>query len=42
MTLKPGSKLNGNNIQYVIDSVLEQGGFGITYKAKAFTMIKSK
>ena len=40
MTLKIGSKLNGNNIQYVIESVLGQGSFGVTYKAKGFTKEK--
>ena len=40
MTLKQGSKLNGNNIQYVIESVLGQGSFGVTYKAKGFTKAK--
>lgn len=40
MTLKQGSKLNGNNIQYIIESVLGQGSFGVTYKAKGFTKAK--
>lgn len=40
MTLKQGSKLNGNNIQYVIEGVLGQGSFGVTYKAKGFTKAK--
>ena len=40
MTLKQGSKLNGNNIQYVIESVLGQGSFGVTYKAKGYTKAK--
>ena len=40
MTLKQGSKLNGNNIHYVIESVLGQGSFGVTYKAKGFTKAK--
>lgn len=40
MTLKQGSKLNGNNIQYVIESVLGQGSFGVTYKAKSYTKAK--
>lgn len=40
MTLKQGSKLNGNNIQYVIESVLGQGTFGVTYKAKGYTKAK--
>ena len=35
MTLKQGSKLKGNSIQYVIESILGQGSFGVTYKAKA-------
>ncbi len=40
MTLKQGSELNGNNIQYVIESVLGQGSFGVTYKAKGYTKAK--
>lgn len=40
MTLKHGSRLNGNNIQYVIESVLGQGSFGVTYKAKGFAKAK--
>lgn len=40
MTLKQGSKLSGNNIQYVIESVLGQGTFGVTYKAKGYTKAK--
>ncbi len=40
MTLKQGSKLKGNSIQYVIESVLGQGTFGVTYKAKGFTKAK--
>lgn len=40
MTLKQGSILKGNSIQYVIESILGQGSFGVTYKAKGFTKAK--
>lgn len=38
--LSIGTTLNGNSIQYKIESVLGQGSFGITYKAKGFTVVK--
>lgn len=40
MTLKAGSKLKGNSFLYVIDGVLGQGSFGVTYKAKGYSKIK--
>ena len=40
MTLKQGSKLKGNSIRYVIESVLGQGSFGVTYKAKGYSKVK--
>jgi len=40
MTLKVGSKLKGNSFQYVIDGVLGQGSFGVTYKARGYSKIK--
>ena len=41
-TLNIGQELNGDNLIYRIEAVLGQGSFGITYKAKAFTVIKGK
>ena len=41
-TLKIGQELYSDNLIYRIESVLGQGSFGITYKAKAFTVIKGK
>ena len=41
-TLKIGQELYSDNLIYQIESVLGQGSFGITYKAKAFTVIKGK
>ncbi len=40
MTLKIGSKLKGNSFQYVIERVLGQGSFGVTYKAKGYSKVK--
>lgn len=40
MTLKIGSKLKGNSFQYVIEGVLGQGTFGVTYKAKGYSKVK--
>lgn len=40
MTLKTGSKLKGNSFQYVIERVLGQGSFGVTYKAKGYSKVK--
>lgn len=37
-----GQELHGDNVIYRIESILGQGSFGITYKAKAFTVIKGK
>lgn len=41
-TLNIGQELHGDNLIYRIEAVLGQGSFGITYKAKAFTVIKGK
>jgi len=41
-TLNIGQELYSDNLIYRIESVLGQGSFGITYKAKAFTVIKGK
>lgn len=41
-TLKPGQELHSDSIVYRIESVLGQGSFGITYKARAFAVIKGK
>lgn len=40
MTLKIGSKLKGNSFQYVIERVLGQGSFGVTYKARGYSKVK--
>ena len=40
MTLKIGSKLKGNSFQYVIEGVLGQGSFGVTYKARGYSKVK--
>lgn len=41
-TLNIGQELHSDTLTYRIESVLGQGSFGITYKAKAFTVIKGK
>ena len=41
-TLNIGQELHSDNLIYRIEAVLGQGSFGITYKAKAFTVIKGK
>lgn len=41
-TLKIGQELRSDNINYRIESVLGQGSFGVTYKAKAYTIMKGK
>ena len=41
-TLNIGQELQSDNLIYRIEAVLGQGSFGITYKAKAFTVIKGK
>lgn len=41
-TLKIGQELHSDSIVYRIESVLGQGSFGVTYKAKAFTIMKGK
>ena len=41
-TLNIGQELRSDSLIYRIESVLGQGSFGITYKAKAFTVIKGK
>ena len=41
-TLNIGQELHSDSLTYHIESVLGQGSFGITYKAKAFTVIKGK
>lgn len=41
-TLNIGQELHSDNLIYRIETVLGQGSFGITYKAKAFTVIKGK
>jgi len=41
-TLNIGKELHGDNILYRIESVLGQGSFGVTYKAKAFTVMRGK
>lgn len=40
MTLNIGSKLKGTSFQYVIEGVLGQGSFGVTYKAKGYSKVK--
>lgn len=40
--LNIGQELNSGGIVYRIESVLGQGSFGITYKAKAFMIMKGK
>ena len=40
--LNIGQELHSDSIVYRIESVLGQGSFGITYKAKAFTIMKGK
>lgn len=39
-TLAEGSILSNDKIHYIIEKVLGQGSFGITYKAKGLTIIK--
>ena len=41
-TLNIGQELHSDNLIYRIEGILGQGSFGITYKAKAFTVIKGK
>lgn len=41
-TLNIGQELHSDSIIYRIESVLGQGSFGVTYKAKAFTVMKGK
>ena len=41
-TLKIGQELHSDSIVYRIESVLGQGSFGVTYKAKAFTVMKGR
>lgn len=38
--LSTGTELISSTLQYCIESVLGQGSFGITYKAKGFTIVK--
>ncbi len=38
--LKVGYSLQGKNIHYTIESILGQGSFGVTYKAKGYTTIQ--
>lgn len=40
--LNLGQELHSDSIVYRIESVLGQGSFGVTYKAKAFTVMKGK
>lgn len=40
--LNIGQELHSDSIVYRIESVLGQGSFGVTYKAKAFTVMKGK
>ena len=40
--LNIGQELHSDSVVYRIESVLGQGSFGITYKAKAFTIMKGK
>lgn len=42
LILSIGQELHSDTLIYRIESVLGQGSFGITYKAKAFTVIKGK
>lgn len=39
-TLSIGTKLFGKEITYMVTQILGQGSFGITYKVKAFTIVK--
>lgn len=39
-TLNSGQELHSDNIVYRIESVLGQGSFGVTYKAKVFTLAR--
>ncbi|MCQ2344695.1 MAG: serine/threonine protein kinase, partial [Paludibacteraceae bacterium] len=39
-TLSIGTKLCGKEITYMVTKILGQGSFGITYKVKAFTIVK--
>ena len=41
-TLNIGQELHSDSIVYRIESVLGQGSFGVTYKAKAFTIMKGR
>ena len=41
-SLNIGQELHSDSIVYRIESVLGQGSFGITYKAKAFIVMKGK
>lgn len=40
MTLNIGSKLAGSSLLYIIDKVLGQGSFGVTYKARGYSKVK--
>lgn len=40
-TLKPGSRLKSSKREYIIEEVLGQGGFGITYKASWQTVVEN-
>lgn len=40
--LNIGQELHSDSIVYRIESVLGQGSFGVTYKAKAFTVMKGR
>lgn len=41
-TINIGQELHSDSIVYRIESVLGQGSFGVTYKAKAFMVMKGK
>lgn len=41
-TLNIGQELRSENIIYRIESVLGQGSFGVTYKAKAYTIMRGR